>query len=47
MPDDLVVPAHAVVCADPDAIEEVRWARLADVERQYRLPPSVEEFEDE
>ncbi|WP_146088304.1 DUF6083 domain-containing protein [Actinacidiphila yanglinensis] len=47
LPDDLVMPAHTVVCADLDAIGEVRRARLADVERQYRLPPSVEEFEDE
>ncbi len=47
LPDDLVMPAHTVVCADPDAIEEVRRARLSDVERQYRVAPSVEEFEDE
>lgn len=47
LPNDLVFPAHTVVCADPDAIEEVRRAWLADVERQYRLPPSVEEYEDE
>ncbi|MBY8878633.1 hypothetical protein [Actinacidiphila acidipaludis] len=47
LPDDPVTPAHTVVCADPVAIEEVRRARLAEVERQYRLPPSVGEFEDE
>ncbi len=47
LPDDLVIPAHTAVCAAPDAIEEVRRAWLADGERQYRLPPSVEEYEDD
>jgi hypothetical protein len=47
LPDYLVMPAYTVVCAEADAIEEVRRARLSDVERQYRVAPSVEESEDE
>lgn len=46
LPDDLVMPAHTVVCQDPDAIEEVRQARHDDVVRQLWLPPAVEEFEE-
>ncbi|SCD42798.1 hypothetical protein GA0115240_10769 [Streptomyces sp. DvalAA-14] len=47
LPDDLVIPAHTVVCQDPAAIEEVEQARRDDITRQLWLPPSAEEFEDE
>ena len=45
LPDNLVIPAHIVECSA--AIEAVERAWRADRARQTRLPPSVEELEDD
>jgi len=46
LPDDLLMPAHAVECEHPTTMAEVQQARQADIDRRDWLPPSVEEFED-